>query len=113
MKLRTKKIKVKSNFFEVEINSRIDGKNAEARLFFPQEKIVFTSVNDDIETLGNILAVRDTEVYIIGTDDRYNNIYAYEIIRSEAFLQVAQDYDKKIRIENRKIIDTFKSLSQE
>ncbi|WP_155645564.1 hypothetical protein [Peribacillus simplex] len=59
-----------TDLVKVEIRPRIDGRNAEPRMFFRNEKIAITSTNDDVETSGDILAVKDVEVYIIGTDDR-------------------------------------------
>lgn len=93
------KLKIVSNLVEVEIRSRIDGKNAEPRIFFPKEKIAITSINDNVENLGDILAVKGVEVYIIGTDDRSNVIYAYKVNRDDRYFDVAEGYKDNVRAE--------------
>lgn len=91
------KFKIISNIFEVDLRPRIDGKNAEPRVFFPEEKIAFTSTNDNIENLVDILAVKEVKVYIVGTDARFKNIYAYKISRSKKFFEVAKGYIDNLR----------------
>jgi len=88
-----------SNLVEVELRPRIDGMNAEPRIFFPHERIAITSTNDDVENLGDILAVRDIIVYIIGTDDRSKEIYAYKINRDDKYFDVAENYKDNLRSE--------------
>ncbi|RST61215.1 hypothetical protein D5F11_003985 [Siminovitchia terrae] len=91
------KLKIVSNLVKAEIRPRIDGKNAEPRLFFPNEKVAISSTNDNVENLGDILSVKDIIVYIIGTNDRSNTIYAYKVSRSDKFFEVARDYLDSIR----------------
>lgn len=86
------KLEIESNVFDLEICPRIDGKNATPRIFFPKEKVAIASTNDNIENLGDILAVKDVKVYIIGTDDRSNSIYAYKIKREDKFFEVAKGF---------------------
>lgn len=92
-------LRVLSNLFEVDLRPRIDGKNAEPRMYFPKEKIAVTSTNDDVENLGDILAVRGVQVYIIGTDNRSNVIYAYKVNRDDRYFDVAEAYKDNVRTE--------------
>lgn len=91
------KLQIISDLFEAELCPRIDGKNAEPRIFFPKEKVAITSTNDDIENLGDILAVKNVKVYALGTDDRSNIIYAYKVSRDESFFDVAEGYKENLR----------------
>ncbi|QLK09426.1 hypothetical protein BMG_6201 (plasmid) [Priestia megaterium] len=91
------KLQIISDLFEVELCPRIDGKNAEPRIFFPKEKIAITSTNDDVENLGDILAVKDVKVYALGTDDRSNVIYAYKVSRDDSFFDVAEGYKENLK----------------
>ncbi|MEH6858439.1 hypothetical protein V7037_28110 [Priestia megaterium] len=91
------KLQIISDLFEAELCPRIDGKNAEPRIFFPKEKVAITSTNDDIENLGDILAVKDVKVYALGTDDRSNVIYAYKVSRDDSFFNVAEGYKENLR----------------
>lgn len=86
------KLEIVFDLFEVEIRPRIGGQNAEPRLFFMKEKIGLTSTNDDIGNLGDILAVKNVVVYAVGTDDYYNNIYAYKINRTDRYFEVAENF---------------------
>lgn len=86
------KLEIVSDLFEVEIRPRIDGKNAEPRLFFQNEKIAFTSTNDDVRNLAAVLSVKDVTVYAIDTDTYYNDIYAYKINRTERYFEVAEGF---------------------
>jgi hypothetical protein len=90
---------INSNLFEVDIRPRIDRKNAEPRIFFPKEKIAISSTNDNVENLVDILAVRDVQIYIIGTENRSNIIYAYKVSRSDRFFDVAKGYIDSLRPE--------------
>lgn len=96
---KEEKLKIVSNLVEVDLCPRIDGKNAEPRIFFPKEKIVITSTNDNVENLGDILAVKGVKVYIIGADDRSNVIYAYKVNRDDVYFDVAESYKDKVRSE--------------
>ncbi len=89
-------VKIVSDLVEVDICSRIDGKNATPRIFLSKEQIAFASTNDDIENLGDIFTVRGVDVYIVGADNRSNIIYAYKITRSDKFFEVAQGYKERI-----------------
>ncbi|MEH7354011.1 hypothetical protein V7150_10575 [Neobacillus drentensis] len=93
------KLKISSNLIEVELCPRIDGKNAEPRIFFPKEKISISSTNDDVENLGDILAVKGVKVYILGTDDRSNVIYAYKVNRDDRYFEIAEVYKDNVRME--------------
>lgn len=93
------KMKIVSNVVEVEICPRIDGKNAEPRIFLPKEKIAITLTNDDVENFGDILGVKDVKVYVIGTDDRSNVIYAYKVSRDDRYFDVAEDYKDNVMSE--------------
>lgn len=88
--------KIVSNIVEVDLCTRIDGKNAEPRIYFPEGKIAITSINDDVENLGDILAVKGVEVYIIGTDNLSNVIYAYKINRDDRYFDVAEGFKDNI-----------------
>lgn len=90
------KLEIVSDLFEVELRPRIDGANAEPRIFFTKEKIAITSTNDDIETLGEVLAVKGVKVYAVGTDEHCNNIYAYKIKRTDRYLQVAEGFKDEV-----------------
>ncbi|MBP1906304.1 hypothetical protein J2Z32_002953 [Paenibacillus turicensis] len=89
------KLEIRSDVIDAEISPRIDGKNATPRLFFPKENIAIAVTNDDIENLGDILAVKDAKVYILGTDDRSNIIYAYKVNRASEFFEVAEGYKER------------------
>lgn len=91
------KLEIVSDLFEVEIRPRIDGRNAEPRLFFTKEKIAITSTNDDIETLGDVLAVKDVKVYAVGTDDFCKNVIAYKINRTDEYFDVADGFKDGVR----------------
>ncbi|MFA1710243.1 hypothetical protein ACDX66_00835 [Peribacillus frigoritolerans] len=86
------KLEIKSNYV-TQISPRIDEKNATPRLFFPNEKVAISSINDKVENLVEILAVRDVSVYIVGWDEKIKNIVAYKVIRSEPFFKVAENKD--------------------
>ncbi|WP_144469670.1 hypothetical protein [Bacillus thuringiensis] len=92
-------LKIVSKLVDVEIRPRIDGKNAEPRIYFPNEKVAITSTNDNVENLGDILAIRGVKIYIIGTDNRSNLIYAYKINRYDRYFDVAEGYKNKLRSE--------------
>jgi len=92
-------LKIDSNMFEVEICPRIDGKNAEPRLFFPKEKVAMTATNDNVVNLVDILAVKGIQVYVIGTDHCSNVIYAYKISRDNSYFDVAESFKENIRFE--------------
>jgi hypothetical protein len=92
-------LKIVSNLVEVELCPRIDGKNAEPRIYFPKEKIAITSANDNVENLVDILAVKAVQVYIIGTDDRSNVIHAYKISRDDSYFDVAEGFADNVRSE--------------
>jgi hypothetical protein len=93
------KLKIVSNLFKVDLCPRIDGKNAEPRLYFPKENIAITSTNDNIENLGDILGVTGIDVYITGTDARSNVIYAYKLSRTERYFDVAKGYIDSLRLD--------------
>jgi len=97
--INEERLKIVSKSVDVEIRPRIDGKNAEPRIYFPKEKIAITSTNDNVENLGDILAIKGVKVYIIGTDDRSNLIYAYKINRYDRYFDVAEGYKDKLRSE--------------
>lgn len=101
------KLEIVSNLFEVEIRPRIDEINAEPRLFFTKEKTAITSTNDDIETLGDILAVKNVRVYAVGTDDYSNNVYAYKINRTDRYFKVADSFKDEVRGEMGKRIRRY------
>ncbi|EML6323900.1 hypothetical protein QCQ60_004184 [Bacillus cereus] len=92
-------LKIISKSVDVEIRPRIDGKNAEPRIYFPNEKVAITSTNDNVENLGDILAIKGAKVYIIGTDNRSNLIYVYKINRYDRYFSVAEGYKNKLRSE--------------
>ncbi|MBB6447995.1 hypothetical protein [Bacillus benzoevorans] len=92
-------LNVISDRVEIELRPRIDGKNAEPRIFLPNEKIAITSANDNVENLGDILAVRGIAVYVIDTDDWSNSIYAYKVNRDNKFFDVAEGYKHNLRLE--------------
>ncbi|WP_140457092.1 hypothetical protein [Priestia megaterium] len=94
---REGKLQIISDLFEAELCPRIDGKNAEPRIFLPKEKVAITSTNDDVENLGDILAVKDVKVYALGTDDRSNVIYAYKVSRDDSFFDVAEGYKENLK----------------
>jgi hypothetical protein len=52
-----------------------------------------------VENLGDILAVKGVKVYIIGTDDCSNVIYAYKISRDDRYFDVAEGYKDNVRSE--------------
>ena len=60
--------------------------------FLPEENAAIASSNDDIESIGDILAVKGIRVYIIGTDNRWIIIYPYKINRDKRYFNVAEDY---------------------
>lgn len=91
------KLGIVSDQFEVEVRPRIDEADAEPRLFFAKEEIAITSTNDDIETLGDVLAVKDIKVYAVGTDDNCNNIYVYKINRTDDYFKVADGFKDEVR----------------
>lgn len=87
---------ISSEVLKVKMRPRIDQKNAEPRLFFPEAKVALTSENDNIDNLGDILAVKDIDVYVIGLDDYWNDIYAYKIIRDERYFKVAEGFKDRV-----------------
>lgn len=93
-------LKLVSKNINVQIRPRIDEMNARPRLFFPKEKIAITLKNDNIENLGDILAVQDVKVYIISTDNPSNKIYAYKISRTDEYFKVAEGYKQRVQIVN-------------
>lgn len=44
------RLKIISTSVDIEIRPRIDGKNAEPRIYFQKERIAITSPNDNAET---------------------------------------------------------------
>lgn len=95
--IKEDRLKVDSNLFEIRIRTRIDGKNAEPRLFIENEKIALTSTNDDVGNLGDILAVRGIDVYAIGTDHLLKTVNAYRISRKDRYFDVAETFKDDIR----------------
>ncbi|MGG3802523.1 hypothetical protein [Metabacillus fastidiosus] len=93
------KLKVVSNLWEVDICPRIDGANAEPRIFFPKEQIAISSTNDNVENLVDVLAVKGVRVYIIGTEDFSNIIYVYKVSRNKKFFDVAENYKENVSLE--------------
>lgn len=93
------KLTIVSNIVEVEICPRIDGKNAKPRIFLTKEKIAIASTNDNIENLGDILSVKDVEIYIVGTDNRSNIICAYKLNRNDRFFEVSEGYKDRVTAE--------------
>ncbi|MDQ8733865.1 hypothetical protein [Paenibacillus sp. LHD-38] len=91
-------LKIKSKF-DIEIRPRIDGRNATPRLYLPKEKIAISSTNDNVENLGQILAVKDVNVYIVDKEYLSNNIYAYKINRNERFFEVSNGYEDRVLTE--------------
>jgi hypothetical protein len=89
------KLEIVSDVINVVISPRIDGKNATPRLFFPKENIAVAVTNDNIVNLGDILAVKDIKVYVLGTDDRSNIIYAYKVNRTSGFFEVMEGYKER------------------
>lgn len=89
-------LKIVSKVVNVEVRPRIDDKNAIPRIFLPEENTAITSTNDNIENLGDILAIKDLKVYAIGTDNRSNNIYAYKINRNDRFFEVSEGFKDKL-----------------
>ena len=75
--------------YEIRIRQRIDGANATPRIYLPNEKVSFSSSNDSVENLGDILSVKDTDVYVIDSEERSNRIVAYKILRNNKFFEVA------------------------
>lgn len=94
--INEEKLEVVSDVINVEIRPRIDGMNATPRIFFPKEKVAIAVTNDNIENIGDILAVKDVKVYIIGTDDRSNKIYAYKVNRTSQYFEVAEGYKQNV-----------------
>jgi len=92
LSISEEKLEVVSDVINIEIRPRIDGRNAAPRIYFPKEKVAIAVTNDSIENLGDILAVKDVNVYIIGTDDRSNIIYAYKVNRTNKYFEVAEGY---------------------
>ncbi|MDQ0176267.1 hypothetical protein [Bacillus chungangensis] len=90
------KLKIVSKVNEVEVRSRIDGRNAMPRIFLPKENTAIASTNENIENLGDILAVKDVRVYVIGTDDCSNNIYAYKVNRNDRFFEVSKGFKERL-----------------
>lgn len=86
------KPEIESNIFDLEIRPRIDGQNATPRMFFSEENVVITLMNDNVENLGDILAVKDVKVYVLGTDNFSNTIYAYKIKREDRFFEMTKGF---------------------
>ncbi|OIJ14266.1 hypothetical protein BKP37_08805 [Anaerobacillus alkalilacustris] len=91
--------KIISNLLEVDLCPRIDGKNAEPRIYFHEEKIAITSSNDNVENLADIIAVKGVKVFIISTDDLSNVIYAYKVNRNDRYFEIAEKYKDIVRAE--------------
>jgi hypothetical protein len=94
--IKEEKLEVVSDVISIEIRPRIDGRNATPRVFFPKERVAIAVTNDNIENLGDILAVEDVSVCIIGTDDRSNVIYAYKVNRTSKYFEVAEGYKQNV-----------------
>lgn len=93
------KLKIVSDLYEVEICPRIDGRNAEPRLFLTKEKVAIISTNEDITSLADILAAKDITVYAIDVDSWENVMYAYKISRDDRYFDSAADYMKNVQPE--------------
>ncbi|MGO4694427.1 hypothetical protein AB4Z50_09105 [Paenibacillus sp. 2TAB26] len=94
--IKEEKLEVVSDVISIEIRPRIDGMNATPRIYFPKEKVAIAVTNDNIENLGDILAVEGVSVYIIGTDDRSNVIYAFKVNRASKYFEVAKGYKQSV-----------------
>lgn len=92
-------LNVISDSVKIELCPRINGRNAEPRIFLPNEKKAITSANDNVENLVDILSVRDVTVYVIVTDDLSNIIYAYKVNRDHKFFAIAESYKEHLRLE--------------
>lgn len=88
---------ISSEVIKVEIRPRIDQKNAEPRLYLPEAKVALTSENDNVDNLGDILSVLNTDVYVICMDDYWNEIYAYKVIRDGRYFKVAEGFMDRVR----------------